>query len=123
MAADLEIEALASQVDQIRIRAERNRVAALFARRRAAAKSNVIRDYRRLFLDEHGELSSAAIAVIADVAEVAQLGRFDPGAVSDTEMRERNGRRALALHILSQIDLDGSKLRKLAKTMRETTSE
>lgn len=123
MAADLEIEALASAVDRVRIRAEQRTLLNLFARRRAVDRHNIIHAYRRLFLDESGELSAVAIEVIADISEVAQLGRFDPGTVSDSEMRERNGRRALALHILSQIDLDGSRLRKLAKTMRETTSE
>ena len=123
MAADLEVEALASQVDQLAARAEKQRLVNLFKRRRAVARSNTIRDYRRLFLDDDGALSIAAIAVIADITEVAQMGRYDPGNVSDGEMRERNGKRALALHILSQIDLDGSALRRLAKTMRETASE
>lgn len=119
MAGDLEIEALASLVDRVAMKAERGRIATEHARVKAVHSANVIRSYRAVFLDEHGDLTALACDVIADIADEAQLGRFDQSQISDAMMRERNGKRALALHILSRLDLDGSKLRKLARRMRE----
>jgi hypothetical protein len=123
VAADLEIDALASQIEQIAQRAEARRIRTEHELRHAAARFDVIAQYRRLFIGDDGELTAPARAVIADFTEVAQLGRFDPGQISDAEMRERNGMRRLALHILSSIDQDGSVLRKLASKMREKSGE
>ena len=119
MAADLEIDALASQVEQIAQRAEATRIRTEHERQRAKRRFDTVAAYRRVFLGDDGQLTESARAVIADFAEMAQLGVFDPGQISDAEMRERNGARRLALHILSSIDQDGSVLRKLASKLRE----
>lgn len=119
MAADLEFDALASQVEQAARRVENARIRTEHDRIHAARRFDTVAAYRRLFLGEDGDLTEVARAVIADFSEVAQLGRFDPGQISNDEMRERNGMRRLALHILSSIDQDGSVLRKLASRMRE----
>jgi hypothetical protein len=123
MAADLEIDALAAVADRVAGEARTRRARLLAVLKRSSRKADTIRSYRRLFLDDGGAMTPAAIAVFGDIATIAQLGRFDPGGISDADMRERNGARKLALHILSQLDLDGSRLRKLAKTMRETDGE
>lgn len=112
MAADLEIEAMAAQAD-----AGRNRT--LAERWKRAAKRNTIMAYRRLFLDGAGNVKADAAEVIADITALAQLGRVLPPYATEGELRAFEGRRSMALHILGRLDLDGTRLRDLAKKMRE----
>lgn len=112
MAADLEIEAFAARADDARTRT-------LAERWKRVAKRNAIMAYRRLFLDAEGNMKPDAVAVIADIAALAQLGRVLPPYATEGELRAFEGRRSMALHILGRMDLDGSRLRDLAKKMRE----
>lgn len=112
MAADLEIEALASLASQTQARTIAERV-------KRIAKRNTIMAYRRLFLDAEGGVKPDAIDVIADIAALAQLGRVLPPYATEGELRAFEGRRSMALHILGRLDLDGTRLRDLAKKMRE----
>ena len=110
MALDHEIEAMAAQ-------AERD---ARKLKRRLLGRRSVAMAYRRLFLDPvAGDIKPEAIEVIADFSSVALLGVADIPAMPDDQLRDRAGRRALALHILARIDLDGSALRDLASKLRE----
>lgn len=112
MAADLEIDAMASRAEQVQQRV-------LAERWRRVRQRETIMAYRRLFLDGDGNLKPDAVAVIADFSAVAQLGRAVPPHATEGEMRSHEGRRAIALHILGRMDLDGSRLRDLARKLRE----
>lgn len=111
MLAD-EIEMLATSADALA-----NRRSALIAR--IKRKFGAIRAYRTVFLDEDGTVSAAGAKVLADIGAVGRLGYVDPPAATDAILRERVGRRALALHIISRLDLGGEQLRTLAHQLRE----
>ncbi|QNQ09253.1 Bbp19 family protein [Sphingomonas alpina] len=116
MAVEHEIDALASRAEQQQLRR-------IYERAKRLSLFRTIAAYRTLFLDEHGAVRPDAVAVIADFSRVAKLGVVDASGVGDAELRERSGRRAIALHILGRLDLDGSKLRDLASKLRETGNE
>lgn len=118
MALDHEVLSLAARADAI----ERASLAD-----RARHKMRRIRDhriisaYRRLFVEADGTLKPDAVDVIADLSAVARLGIVDGPTMSDAEMREAAGRRTMALHLIARMDLDGSRLAKLAAQLREET--
>lgn len=113
---DLEIEALAARADQIRRRS-------LYERLRHVWRRRTILAYRKLFLGEDGNVTADGALVIADFSRAARLGNAEVTAATDAEMRERNGRRAIALHIIARLDLDGTRLRDLGRKLRETEHE
>lgn len=88
-------------------------------RDRFLRQSNVVQAYRRLFLNDDGDLKPEAARVLADMARVAGLGTVLPATASDAALREREGKRGLALHVIARIDLDGNKLRELSRQIRE----
>lgn len=112
MAADAEIDALATLADQ-------RRRAGMLKQMRRIREFNILSAYRRLFLDADGNLTPDAVTVLADVSKVGRLGFADTSVLSDAELRERGGRRAMALHIYGRLDLDGTRLRELAHRLRE----
>ena len=111
MAVDTELEALAARADQA---AQES----LAARARRLRDFRVVRAYRDLFLDANGKLKPSAVQVIADFSAVARLGTTSNIASTEGELREYSGRRNLALHIIGRLDLDGSRLRDLARNLR-----
>jgi hypothetical protein len=111
MALEHELEALAARAD-----AEGHR--RWMRKLRLLTRRNAILAYRRLLLDEHGQVMPDAAQVIADLAAVARLGMADPLAITDGELRQRAGRREIVLHLIARMDLDGSRLRQLSKQLR-----
>lgn len=116
MALEHEIEALAAQAEQKR----RNRVLALLKWR---WRRRVVLAYRKIFVGPDGNLTPDAIVVLADIGNTARLGVADPVAASDGALRERVGRRSLALHIIARMDLDGAALREVSNKLRELGNE
>lgn len=116
MALEHEIDALAAQAGAKR----RQRILALIKWR---WRRRVVLAYRKLFVGEDGQLTPEAVIVMADIGNTARLGVVDLAAASDAELRERAGRRSLALHIIGRMDLDGSALRDLSKKLRELGNE
>lgn len=88
-------------------------------RDRLIRRSNTVTAYRRLFLTDAGELKPEAARVLGDIARVAGLGAALPDTTTDAALRQREGMRSIALHVLARIDLDGSKLRDLSQQIRE----
>lgn len=86
--------------------------------RRIRRSMNVYSAYHRLFVGEDGQLRPDAMLVIADIVRVAGLGAIVPNQ-SDAQLREREGRRMIGLHILARIDLSGEQMRQLAQQERE----
>jgi hypothetical protein len=79
--------------------------------------------YRRMFLDEHGELRPEAVRVIADLAAHALIGVPDGVRTSDADLRDRAGRRTLFLHLMRRLDVSGVEMRKIALKLREGPNE
>ncbi len=86
--------------------------------RRIRRSMNVHGAYHRLFVGEDGQIRPDAMRVIADIVRVAGIGTIVPNQ-SDAELREREGRRMIGLHILARIDLSGEQMRQLAQQERE----
>lgn len=87
---------------------------------RLAARTRLINAYRKTFVGGDGQLTPAARLIVADIARRAQLGRYSPGA-SDAELREREGARGLALHILWM--MDAAALEKASRQLKEIDDE
>jgi hypothetical protein len=113
----LALEAQAERTRQQTIGARLKHVARLVRER------GTVRAYRSLFLDGEGNPTPDAVTVIADFAGVGRLGFVDLATATEAEMRDRAGRRALALHILGRLDLDGTKLRDLTRKIRELSND
>lgn len=116
MALDTAFESLAARADAD---ARRSIAVRLAKRAKALWSFRIIGSYRKLFLDTNGQLTPAAVDFIADVSAVAVLGVADQPGTSDSILRDRAGRRAIALHIIGRMDLDGTRLRALAQQLRE----
>ncbi|MFD1034148.1 hypothetical protein ACFQ15_05735 [Sphingomonas hankookensis] len=86
--------------------------------RRLRRAMNVHSAYHRLFVGEDGQLRPDALLVIGDIVRVAGIGTIVPNQ-SGAQLREREGRRMLGLHILARIDLSGEQMRELAQKERE----
>jgi hypothetical protein len=81
-------------------------------------QSRMIRAYRALFLDGDA-FKPEAVLVLADLGRVAKLGFADLPSADDVQLRDRAGKRAIALHILSRCDPSAAALTELAKRIRE----
>lgn len=86
--------------------------------RRLRRSMNLHGAYHRLFVGEDGQLTRDAMLVIGDIVRVGGIGTVVPNQ-SDQQLREREGRRAMALHVLARIDLSGEQMRQLAQQERE----
>lgn len=119
MAIDHELTGLAT----LQEKREQRTFVRLMRLRVLSGQFRTLRAYRDLFLDEDGELKPDAVQVIADLAGVARLGIADRAVMSDAELREYAGRRAIVLHMLARLDQSGVKMRDLARKMREAENE
>lgn len=91
--------------------------------RRIMARLGFQTHYRRVFCDpQTGELTHSAVAVLRDLAKVANFGRFDPRA-SDADLRTNEGARRVILHLFARLDLGSDELLNLSKRMRENRDE
>jgi hypothetical protein len=115
VAFDTEIDGLALERSaRERSRLQRARKLALYL-----FQSRTIRSYRAVFLDPAGGFRPEAVLVLADLGRVAKMGFADLPSVDDAQLRDRAGKRAIALHILSRCDASGAALNDLAKKIRE----
>ncbi len=118
--------ALSDEIEAIGARAEREARSKVEQARKLVAKwlwkDRVVRSYQKLFLDAAGNLKPEAIDVIADLSAVAQIGVADQAGMSEAVLRDRAGRRTMALHVIARMDLDGSQLRDLAAKLRREPS-
>lgn len=119
MASDVEIDALALETRaRDRSKLQRARKLALYV-----FHSRIIRAYRATFLNAGGDFKPEAVLVLADLGRVARLGYADLPPADDTVLRDRAGKRAIALHILSRCDPSAAALTDLAKKIRELGHE
>ena len=115
VALDHEIEAMAARAER-EARSKVEQARKLFEK--LLWKDRVIRSYRKLFLDADGNLKPEAVDVIADMSAVAAIGVADQAGTSDAVLRDRVGRRTMALHVIARMDLGGAQLSDLAAKLR-----
>lgn len=119
MALDHEIDALAA-------RAKTRRAKLLRQIERLMASRAKIAAFRACFLDEHGEMTRAGRIVLAELGMMAKMGVIDDARLSEAEIRTRAGARGLVLMLIDMLDLDETKLTKLAtglRALKETAHE
>jgi hypothetical protein len=90
---------------------------------RALRDRETILAYRRAFTDEAGLVTPAGTAMIADLMAVTRTGEIDNAKLSNDELRYLAGMRAVLIHIMQRLDLNGAKLRHLASRLKENRSE
>lgn len=107
------------ELTALEVEAKAEAAARARGRLRLIGRQNRMLAYRALFIGADGELKAEAIDVIADLAAVARLGFADDASMTDAQLRDRAARRAIVLHLISRIDLNGNQLAKIRQQIRD----